>query len=94
MNDPNGLIYWKGRYHLFYQFNPFGAVWGNMHWGHAISADLLRWKHMPIALAPDPGGADAGGCFSGCAVDNAGEPTFLYTGVWPECQCLAVGARR
>ena len=91
MNDPNGLIYWKGRYHLFYQFNPFGAVWGNMHWGHANSPDLLHWRHMPIALAPDPGGADAGGCFSGCAVGNAGEPAFLYTGVWPECQCLAVG---
>jgi len=90
-NAPNGYIYWKGLNHISYQFNPCGAVGGKKHWGPAISSDLIRWHHLPIALAPDPGGADAGGCFSGCAVDNAGEPTFLYTGVWPECQCLAVG---
>lgn len=90
VNDPNGLIYWKGSYHLFYQYNPLEAVWGNIHWGHAESKDLVRWKHLPIALIPSPDGADAGGCFSGCAVDHNGTPTLIYTGVYPETQCLAV----
>lgn len=90
MNDPNGLIFWRGYYHLFYQYNPFEPAWGNIHWGHAISKDMLHWKHLPIALAPDPNGPDAGGCFSGCAVDHDGTPTLLYTGVYPETQCLAV----
>lgn len=90
INDPNGLIYWKGSYHLFYQYNPIEAVWGNIHWGHAVSSDMLRWKHLPIALIPSPDGADAGGCYSGCAVDNNGTPTLIYTGVYPETQCLAI----
>lgn len=90
MNDPNGLIQWQGQYHLFYQHNPEAAYWGNMHWGHAVSDDLVRWTHLPIALAPTPGGADKDGCFSGCAVDWDGVPTLVYTGVQPEVQCLAV----
>jgi beta-fructofuranosidase len=89
MNDPNGLICWKGEYHLFYQHNPNGAFWGTMHWGHAVSRDLVRWRHLPIALAPTPGGPDKDGCFSGCAVDDDGTPTLIYTGVNPEVQCLA-----
>ena len=55
MNDPNGPIWWKGQYHLFYQLNPHAAVWGDMHWGHAISPDMVHWHHQPIALAPTPG---------------------------------------
>jgi beta-fructofuranosidase len=89
MNDPNGLIFWKGNVHLFYQYNPFEAEWGNIHWGHAISKDMLHWKHLPIALWPDAKGADAGGCYSGCMVNNNGTPTIIYTGVFPEMQCLA-----
>ena len=89
MNDPNGLIQWQGVYHLFYQHNPHGAFWGTMHWGHAASRDLVHWEHWPIALAPTPGGPDADGCFSGCAVDDGGVPTLVYTGVSPEVQCLA-----
>jgi beta-fructofuranosidase len=89
MNDPNGLIYWKGKYHLFYQYNPFEPAWGNIHWGHASSRDMLHWKHLPIALWPEKNGPDAGGCFSGCTVDNDGTPTLIYTGVYPETQCLA-----
>jgi beta-fructofuranosidase len=81
MNDPNGPIWWKGQYHLFYQLNPQGAVWGDMHWGHAISPDMVHWHHQPIALAPTPGGADSNGCFSGSAVIFEGKPTFIYTGV-------------
>jgi beta-fructofuranosidase len=81
MNDPNGPIWWKGQYHLFYQLNPHAAVWGDMHWGHATSPDMVHWKHQPIALAPTRGGADSEGCFSGSAVVFDGKPTFIYTGV-------------
>ncbi|MBN2501135.1 MAG: glycoside hydrolase family 32 protein [Anaerolineales bacterium] len=91
MNDPNGLIQWGDEYHLFYQYNPNGAVWGDIHWGHAVSKDLVNWEDLPIALAPTPGGPDAGGCWTGCAVDNNGTPTLIYTG-WKdgvESVCLA-----
>ena len=81
MNDPNGPIYWKGHYHMFFQYNPYAAVWGDMHWAHAVSPDMLHWKHLPIALAPTPGGPDADGCFSGTAVVRNGVATFIYTGV-------------
>jgi beta-fructofuranosidase len=81
MNDPNGLIQWRGRYHLFYQHNPFAPVWGSIHWGHAASDDLVHWQDLPLALEPTPGGVDADGVFSGCAVDNDGVATVVYTGV-------------
>src|SRR5688500_16592034 len=53
MNDPNGMVYHKGQYHLFYQYYPEDIVWGPMHWGHAVSKDLIHWTHLPIALYPD-----------------------------------------
>ncbi len=89
LNDPNGLIQWKGQYHLFYQYNPNGPFHGTIHWGHAVSADLVHWTDLPIALAPTPAGPDQDGCFSGCAVDNDGVPTLVYTGIRPEVQCTA-----
>jgi beta-fructofuranosidase len=81
MNDPNGPIYWKGQYHMFFQYNPNAAVWGNMHWAHAVSPDMIHWRHMPVALAPTPGWDDADGCFTGSAVDDNGTAAILYTGV-------------
>ena len=90
MNDPNGLIHWQGHYHLFYQYNPNGAFHGTIHWGHATSDDLARWRHLPIAVAPGVYGPDQDGVFSGCAVDHDGVPTLVYTGIRPETQCLAI----
>jgi beta-fructofuranosidase len=81
MNDPNGPIYWKNNYHMFFQYNPDAAVWGNLNWAHAVSPDMIHWKHLPIALAPTFGGYDQDGCFSGSAVNNNGIATILYTGV-------------
>ncbi len=91
MNDPNGLIYWKGYYHLFYQYVPNDPPWERKHWGHAASTDLVHWSDLPVALTPTPGGPDQDGCFSGCAVDHNGVPTLIYTGVSGNQQlpCLA-----
>lgn len=83
MNDPNGPVFWNGKYHLFYQLNPHDSVWGDMHWGHAISDDMVHWKHLPIAIAPEKDGPDAAGVFSGSIVNDNGTATALYTGVSP-----------
>jgi fructan beta-fructosidase len=64
MNDPNGMFYYDGEYHLFYQYYPDSNVWGPMHWGHAISDNLIHWEHQPVALYPD----SLGYIFSGSAV--------------------------
>ena len=99
MNDPNGFCWYRGEYHLFYQYHPFSRRWGPMHWGHAVSTDLLHWTYMPCALAPDTE-ADSGGCFSGSAVEMPdGRMMLCYTGIQPagtfrretQAQCIAVG---
>jgi beta-fructofuranosidase len=83
MNDPNGPIIYKGQYHLFYQWNPTGEQWGNIHWGHAKSKDLVYWEHLPLALAPSHDKGEIH-CFSGCCVLNNGVPTIIYTSIGPE----------
>lgn len=100
LNDPNGFSWFQGKLHLFYQHNPAASTWGPMHWGHAVSTDFVRWKHLPLALTPgEP--YDAQGCFSGGAVADGDRHVLLYTGhVDPgqddpglrvETQCLAWG---
>lgn len=80
MNDPNGPIWFKGYYHIFYQHNPRASVWDTMHWGHARSLDLIHWEHLPIALSPDPKIPEEH-CFSGCTVLDGDIPTILYSSI-------------
>lgn len=79
INDPNGFSYFGGEYHLFYQHYPYAAQWGPMHWGHAVSQDLVRWEHRPVALAPDRP-YDRSGAFSGSAIERDGQLCLFYTG--------------
>lgn len=97
INDPNGLIYYKGQYHFFYQYNPYDAYWGAMHWGHAVSDDMLHFTYLPVALAPSESYDDDenGGCFSGSAIEYDGKLWLMYTGrakldgEYHQTQCVA-----
>lgn len=86
MNDPNGFSYYKDKFHLFYQYYPYDSQWGPMHWGHAVSDDLLHWEYLPAAIAPDMP-YDYVGCFSGSAITLPdGKQLFMYTSVRKEAQ--------
>lgn len=78
INDPNGFIYYKGKYHLFYQYFPYAPIWGTMHWGHAISEDMVNWEHIGIALFPTKD-YDRNGVFSGSALEIDGKLNLYYT---------------
>ena len=81
MNDPNGLIYFRGKYHMFFQYNPYGCFWDSMHWGHAVSDDMVHWEYLPLALAPSEeyDNHPKGGCFSGSAIEHDGKLFLMYT---------------
>ncbi len=91
LNDPNGLIQWNGQYHAFYQYNPGGPYHGTIHWGHAVSDDLVTWEDRPVALTPSPDGPDRDGCWSGCAIDVDGTATICYTGGRDDLQLPCLG---
>lgn len=103
LNDPNGFSWYNGQYHLFYQYHPYSSIWGPMHWGHAVSKDLLHWEYLPAIMAPDTE-CDSFGVFSGTAeVLPDGRQILMYTGVRKEktevkgkfkeyqVQCIATG---
>ena len=80
INDPNGFIYYKGEYHLFYQYFPYAPRWGTMHWGHAVSPDLVHWEHLGVALLPTKD-YDRSGVFSGSAMEIDGKLHLYYSAV-------------
>jgi beta-fructofuranosidase len=97
MNDPNGFVYFKGEYHLYYQHNPFSTVWADMHWGHATSSDLINWQYQSVAIAPSEAYDDSlrGGIWSGTTLIHDGKLFVMYTACIPDGdtfvqkQCLA-----
>ena len=80
INDPNGFIYYRGEYHLFYQYFPYAPRWGTMHWGHAVSRDLVHWEHLGVALYPTKD-YDQNGVFSGTALELDGKLCLYYSAV-------------
>lgn len=81
INDPNGISYINGRYHVFFQYNPLSARHSQIQWGHVSSADLVHWEEYPVALSPQPGGPDSAGCWTGVVTLDGLVPTACYSGV-------------
>ncbi|MCT9869185.1 glycoside hydrolase family 32 protein [Paenarthrobacter aurescens] len=81
INDPNGVSYINGRYHVFFQYNPLSARHSQIQWGHVSSVDLVRWEEHPVALSPQPGGPDSAGCWTGVVTSDDGVPTACYSGI-------------
>ncbi|WP_454811260.1 glycoside hydrolase family 32 protein [Paenarthrobacter nitroguajacolicus] len=81
INDPNGISYINGRYHVFFQYNPLSARHSQIQWGHVSSADLVHWEEYPVALSPQPGGPDSAGCWTGVVTLDGFVPTACYSGV-------------
>ncbi len=90
INDPNGFSRYRGKYHLFYQHNPYAPKWGPMHWGHATSSDLITFKHERIALAPIAEGENGGAAFSGTAIEVCGRHIVMYTEHWGNKQVQSI----
>ncbi len=93
MNDPNGLCWFGRQYHAFFQYNPHAPHWDTMHWGHAVSDDLVHWHQVETALYPDQEYENEGGCFSGSAVEGDGQLHLFYTAVssrYGQAQAVAV----
>lgn len=100
INDPNGFSEYQKEFHLFYQYHPYSDVWGPMHWGHYSTSDFIKWKELPVAIAPDAD-FDAHGCFSGSAIETDEGHALIYTGLIEKVengkkqiyqnQCLAFG---
>lgn len=93
-NDPNGTMFYRGWHHLFYQFNPYGPLWGHMHWGHARSRDLVNWEHLPIALAPSEDKGETAVFSGGAIFTRDGAPRLFYTSIGnrPPQQWMAIPA--
>ena len=81
INDPNGISYINGRYHVFFQYNPDSARHSQIQWGHLSSSDLVRWEEHPVALSPQAGGPDSAGCWTGVVTSDDGVPTAAYSGI-------------
>ena len=98
INDPNGLVFFKGQYHVFFQYYPDKPTWGPCHWGHVVSDDMIHWRYLPNAISPDQeydSHETEGGCYSGSAIEHEGRLYLLYTGCCKDravfqSQCLAV----
>jgi sucrose-6-phosphate hydrolase SacC (GH32 family) len=93
MNEPHGPMYFNGQYHLFFQHNPHGPLWRQIHWGHVVSDDMVHWRDVPCALAPGKDEIDGKGDWSGCAIVDDGIPTIIYTAgdgpVYSQCTAVA-----
>ncbi len=91
INDPNGPVFFNGEYHIFFQYNPDEPLWGNIHWGHATSSDMIHWTVREPAIEPGPEEYDKKGVYSGSSIQKDNSLYLFYTAASPQSQCLAKG---